>query len=86
MCQVCLGTGLVDEIDGHPVRFLRTILCPEQCDAATKSSAEVTDQDHEWRPIFENDPMHDLLIEGQRYIPLSKAPPLPRSRMSWFWK
>lgn len=86
MCKICFGIGLVDQIDGHPVRFVRTILCPKYCDLAKKSSAYIMKHDQEWRPVLEDDPMHDLVVEGQKYISLSKVLSSSQQRMPWFRK
>lgn len=83
MCDTCHNIGLVDQIDGHPVRFVRTVLRPKQCDQAIEASLYLTIHDQEWRPVLEDDPMHALAAAEQKYIPLSKIPSLSRRRVSW---
>lgn len=73
MCNTCFGIGVVDQIDGYPVRFVRTVLCPKKCDSAKKLSSYITAHDQEWCPVLESDPMQKLVVKGQKYVPLSQV-------------
>ena len=68
MCDLCGGVGLLDQVDGDPVRFVRTVACPRRCDGSWDALLYMDIEDKEWRVVCEDDPIHQKTVHEERYV------------------
>lgn len=81
-CSTCMSVGLVEEVDGHPIRFVKTVPCPVRCDFSLSKRSYFRAEDMVWRQVSQDDPIHSCSDATSRFVPIVNRRPKPAA-MEW---